>query len=122
MEITDVKISGKTRIRFNGQEYSSPSDLPPDAREAYRKAALAGSTSLNRCLDKIILQRRRMSHERRNRLRPYDEILSVVENNGHVTLPICSEPFFSRRQVKMAVALLVAGATVAFAVFARTIG
>lgn len=80
-------------------------------RAVYRKAALAGCSSLNRCLDKIIL----------HRPGSYDDILSVVENNGHVTLPQFSEPFFTRHRIKVGVALLGASLAVALALV-KTVG
>jgi hypothetical protein len=118
MGITDVKINVKTRIRFNGHDYSSLDELPPDARAAYRKAALAGSTTLNRCLDKIVLQRRRQ----RGRCSVDEDIMRVVENNGHVTLPVSAELSPSGRKIKVALVLLGTLAAVACAVFARTVG
>jgi hypothetical protein len=36
-----MNIKLTTRIRYQGQEYSNPNDLPPDARAAYERA-LAG--------------------------------------------------------------------------------
>ena len=33
-----VSITLKTKIRYNGQEYSSPAELPPDVRVAYEEA------------------------------------------------------------------------------------
>jgi hypothetical protein len=36
----------KTKIRFNGQEYSSPAELPPDAHAAYEKAIAVRQTDV----------------------------------------------------------------------------
>jgi hypothetical protein len=120
LEKTDcVKTGLKTKIRFNGQEYSSPSQLPPEVRAAYRQAAMSTAASLNKCLDKIILHGNEIPRDRHNGTRPYEDILSVVENNGHVTLPVSSEPWPTRRQVKVALAVLAAVAAAACAVFAR---
>jgi hypothetical protein len=118
MGITDVKINVKAKIRFNGHDYSSLDELPPDARAAYRKAPLAGSTTLNRCLDKIVLQRRKRS----GRCSVDEDIMRVVENNGQVTLPISAELPLSRQKIKVALVLLGTLAAVACAVFAKTIG
>jgi len=38
-----VNIRIKTKIRYNGQEYSTPAELPADARAAYEKALRSGS-------------------------------------------------------------------------------
>src|SRR5947207_7865905 len=37
-----VNIKVKTKIRFNGQEYSDPNQLPPEVRAAYDKALSSG--------------------------------------------------------------------------------
>ena len=116
-----MNINVKTKIRFNGQEYSSPGELPPEVQAAYRKATTAGSASLNKCLDKIILNGHAIPGDREDGPRFYEDIMSVVENNGHVTLPISSEPWLTPRQVKLALAVLGAVAAVAFAGVAKTI-
>ena len=33
-----MKLNVKTKIRYNGQEYSDPNQLPPEVRAAYQKA------------------------------------------------------------------------------------
>src|SRR5204862_8113330 len=38
-----MKINLKTKIKYNGQEYSSVEELPPEARSAYEKAIAAES-------------------------------------------------------------------------------
>ena len=38
-----MKISLKKKIKYNGQEYSSVEELPPEARSAYEKA-MAGNS------------------------------------------------------------------------------
>ena len=48
--------------------------------------------------------------------------MSVVENNGQVTLPGASQPLFTKRQLKLAAAVGGALALVGLAVAARTIG
>ncbi|HEY2123837.1 MAG TPA: hypothetical protein VGG94_00115 [Chthoniobacterales bacterium] len=114
-----MKIGPKTKIRFNGQEYSSPSQLPPEVRAAYRQAAMSSSTSLNKCLDKIILHGDEIPRDRRSGTRPYEDILSVVENNGSVTLPGSSESWPTRRQIRIALAVLAAAAAAACAALAK---
>jgi len=38
-----MKVNLKTKIKYNGQEYSSVEELPPEARSAYEKAIAAES-------------------------------------------------------------------------------
>lgn len=116
-----MKIGVKTKIRFNGQEYSSPRQLPPEVQAAYRQAAMSSPASLNKCLDKIILRGDENPHDLDNGIRFYEDILSVVENNGSVTLPVSSEPWPTRRQIKVALVVLATAAAAAFAVLAKTV-
>ena len=37
-----MNITLKTKIRYNGQEYSSVDDLPPEVRSLYQRATAAG--------------------------------------------------------------------------------
>lgn len=116
-----MKLNVKRKIRFNGQEYSSPDELPPEAQEAFRKATLSGITSLNKCLDKIIVNGHEIPRTGEQGRRLYEDIMSVVENNGQVTLPISSEPLLTSRRIKMVLAIVVAAAAVALAVVAKTL-
>jgi hypothetical protein len=111
----------KRKIRFNGQEYSSPDELPPEAEVAYRKATRAGTASLNKYLDKIIVNGREISRDGEQGRRLYEDIMSVVENNGHVTLPVSSEPLLTGRQIKMVLAVAAGVAVAALAVVAKTL-
>ena|SRR5436190_10667446 len=49
-----MKVNIKTKIKYNGQEYSSVEELPPEARAAYEKAMAAGGTSVS---TKIVFNR-----------------------------------------------------------------
>src|SRR5207247_8321482 len=42
-----MKINLKTKIKYNGQEYSSVKELPPEARSAYEKAIAAESATIS---------------------------------------------------------------------------
>jgi len=42
-----MKINLKTKIKYNGQEYSSVEELPPEARSAYEKAIAAESATIS---------------------------------------------------------------------------
>ncbi len=105
-----MNINVKTKIRYKGQEYSSPDELPPEVRSSYEKA-LAGAAK-----SKIVINGREfgseneMSNDMRNF---YDDMINVVQNNGEVTLPIVSRssnPLITRGQMKLI--LLVAGALI----------
>jgi hypothetical protein len=116
-----VSINVKKRIRVNGVEYSSLDQMPPELREAYLQAMAPGYPTLHRALDKIVVNGRRIvGRERDERL--YDEIMSVVENNGEVTLPSSTEPLLTRRQIKVVAAVIAALAVGAVAILAKTVG
>ena len=92
-----------------------------EAQAACRNALMHGSVSLNKCLDKIILNGQVIPRGREDGRRLYEDIMSVVENNGAVTLPVSCEPWLSPRKVKVALAVAAAAAAVALVVAARTI-
>jgi hypothetical protein len=81
----------KTKSRSNGREYSAPSELPPKGRAAYEK--LSHRSQVSKDAQKLD-----------------DDVLSVIENNGEVTLPGSGqfEPHWTKRQRQFV--LLVAGA------------
>lgn len=115
-----MKASLRTKIRYHGQDYSSLEELPAAAREAYRKANASGTVALNHVLDKILLSGHRFGDKGGIRWL-YDDVMSVVENNGQVTLPSSSEPLLTKRQIKLIVAFVSALAVVAVAVVAKAI-
>jgi hypothetical protein len=45
--VRQMKVNLKTKIKYNGQEYSSVEELPPEARSAYEKAIAAGSATIS---------------------------------------------------------------------------
>jgi hypothetical protein len=98
----------KTKIRFNGREYSDPSELPPKARAAYNKAMSEGAAK-----KRILVNGTESSNQSDvpgDAQKVYDDVLSVIENNGEVTLPGFgqSESHVTKRQLQFV--LLVAGA------------
>jgi hypothetical protein len=95
-----VKINVKTKIHYKGQECSDPSELPPDVRAAYEKALSSKGSGEK----KIVVNGEEFAGEKQmpdDVSRLYADIMSVVQNNGHVTLPICAdrEGFLSKRQI-----------------------
>ena len=114
-----MKINLRTKIRYNGREYSSPSQLPPDVRAAYRKASASHGIALNRVLDKIVVTGRFFADYRRDPQWFYEDIMSVVESNGEVTLPVTPARFLTRGRIATALVLLGTLAAAAVAVLAK---
>jgi hypothetical protein len=104
-----VQIRIKSKIRYNGQEYSSPRDLPADARAAYDKAmrAPALATSHN-----IVINGQKFANEidlPAGQKKIYDDVLALIQDNGEVTLPGVhqAEPLLTPGQTRLV--LLLAG-------------
>lgn len=104
-----MHIRIKSRIRYNGQEYSSPRDLPADARAAYDKAMRAPAlvTAHN-----IVINGEEFANEidlPPGQQRIYDDVLALIQDNGEVTLPGVrhAEPLLTPRQTRLV--LLLAG-------------
>jgi hypothetical protein len=105
-----VNIKVKTKIRFNGQEYSDPNQLPPEVRAAYDQA-LSSDVANQRIIinGQEVMNRGEMPADVRKLC---DDVMSVIENNGEVTLPVAArcEPLITKRQLQLI--LLVAGALI----------
>ena len=114
-----MKITVAATVHFNGHPYASPTELSPSAQAAYQNNLAPGGISLNERLGKIVLYGKELTGLGRNGNRIYDDIIGVVENNGHVTLPRSTEHRFTARQIAIGVAVLVALATLAVAVLAK---
>jgi hypothetical protein len=111
-----VSITLKSKIRYNGREYSSPSELPPDIRLAYEKALHEGDIKR-----KFVVNGQRFASEDAmpGDLRKLcDDVMSVIENNGEVTIPNeqKSDKLLTKREVSIAIAV---GAGIAALVLAR---
>jgi hypothetical protein len=91
-----VKITLKRNIRFNGQEYSDPNQLPPEVRAAYEKAMKSAAVRQN-----IVINGQELATDNEATRRLCDDILSVIENNGEVTLPNIrgANPLLTKRQL-----------------------
>ena len=114
-----MNIKIKTKIRYKGQEYSDPSQLPPEVRAAYQDSMKSGSAT-----KKIVFNGEEFANQSEmpaDVRKLYDGVLSVIENNGEVTLPATrpSEPLITKRQMRMILvvvaAVLVAAAALAIA-------
>lgn len=112
-----MSITLKRKIRYNGKEYSSPTELPPEVRTAYEKA-------LREVATKFVFNGEEFANEE---AMPADvrklseDLMSVIENNGEVTIPNGkSEPLLTRREI--VVVALFAGGIVALVVARLVIG
>ena len=113
-----MKTSPKTTVEYDSQDYCNRDPLPGRVRGAYHRATARGSLALNHLLDKIVITGQQFADNRETR-RLYQDVMRVVENNGHVTLPVSSEPFLAKRPVKVALVCLSAAALVALAIVAK---
>jgi hypothetical protein len=85
-----VKTNVKTKIRYNGKEYSSPEELPAEVRAAYYKAM--ADDAVRR---KVVINGQEFATQNEmpaDVRKLYDDVLSVIENNGEVTLPSEEKP------------------------------
>jgi len=115
-----VKITVAATVHFNGREYSSSDELPPGAQSAHRDAIAPGGLSLNERLGKIVLYGKELTALGRSGDRVYEDIMRVVENNGHVTLPVSTtEHRLGARQIAIGLAVVIALATLALAFLAK---
>src|SRR5438876_9353948 len=106
-----VSITLKSKIRYNGQEYSSPAELPPDVRAAYEKALHDGAVK-----KKFVFNGEQFANEEAmpaDVRKLCDDVIGVIENNGEVTIPNWerSEPLLTKREI--AVVAVFAGGIVA---------
>jgi hypothetical protein len=94
-----VSITLKRKIRYNGREYSSPAELPPEVRMAYEKALHGGAVKKKFLFNgKTFANEDAMPSDIR---KLYDDVMSVIENNGEVTIPNGkkSEPLLSKQAI-----------------------
>jgi hypothetical protein len=105
-----VSITLKTKIRYNGQEYSSPAELPPEVRIAYEKALHSGAVK-----KKFVFNGEQFANEEampEDVRKLCEDVMGVIENNGEVTIPNGkSEPLLTKREI--AVVAIFAGGIVA---------
>jgi hypothetical protein len=111
-----VSITLKSKIRYNGKEYSSPAELPPDVRMAYEKALHEGPVK-----KKFVVNGQSFANEDAmpaDLRKLCDDVMSVIENNGEVTIPNCKnrERLLTKRELAIAVAV---GAGIAVLVLTR---
>jgi hypothetical protein len=114
-----VSITLKSKIRYNGKEYSSPAELPPEIRMAYEKALHDGAVK-----KKFVFNGQPFANEQEmppDVRKLCDDILGVIENNGEVTLPNGkSDPLLTKRE--LAIVGVFAGGIVALVVARLVLG
>jgi hypothetical protein len=102
-----VNIRIKSRIRYNGQEYSSPRELPAEVRDAYNRALRNPAVVT---AHKIIINGQEFAGETdlpAGQKRLYDDVLALIQDNGAVTLPDArsAEPWLTAGQTRLVVLL-----------------
>jgi hypothetical protein len=114
-----VSITLKSKIRYNGQEYSSPAELPPEVRIAYENALHGGAVK-----KKFVFNGEQFANEDAmpaDVRKLCDDVMGVIENNGEVTIPNGkSEPLLTKREI--AVVAVFAGGIVALVLARLALG
>jgi hypothetical protein len=99
----------KTKIHYQGKEYSDPSQLAPEIRAAYEKALKGESPPRSHVSCKFVVNGREFPGDAgmpANVRQLCDDVMSVIENNGEVTLPgrSATDSLITKRQWQMIVA------------------
>ena len=114
-----MSITLKSKIRYNGKEYSSPAELPPEIRMAYEKALHDGAVK-----KKFVFNGEPFANEQEmppDVRKLCDDIMGVIENNGEVTIPNGkSDPLLTKRE--LAIVGVFAGGIVALVVARLVLG
>lgn len=96
-----VSITLKSKIRYNGREYASPAELPPEVRLAYEKALHDGA--VKKRFTKFTINGQQFDSEDAmpaDIRRLCDDVMGVIENNGEVTIPNGkSEPLLTKKEL-----------------------
>lgn len=121
----NINFNVKTKIRYKGQEYSDPNQLPPEVRAAYEMALREGAGSA--AAGKIVFNGQECASE--NEMPPderkaYHDIMSVIQNKDQVTLPSGqrSEGLLTKGQIKFILFLIGLLAVFILLVITRRIG
>jgi hypothetical protein len=104
----DVSVTIRTKIRYNGQEYASMAELPPEVRAAYESALHDG-----RLHKRFFFNGHPIASEAEMRAdfgKVCDDVMNVIENNGEVTIPNGggAEPWLTKKEVAI-IALFTGG-------------
>src|SRR5438552_18814185 len=98
-----MSVTVKSKIRYNGQEYTSPAELPPEVRAAYEKALHGGSVKTRFVFNgQQFANQEAMPADVRKLC---DDVMGVIENNGEVTIPNGEpEPLLTKREIAVVAA------------------
>ena len=114
-----MSITLKSKIRYNGQEYSSPAELPPEVRMAYEEALHDGAMK-----KKFVFNGQQFADEEAmppDVRKLCDDVMGVIENNGEVTIPNGkAEPLLTKREITLVA--VVAGGIVALVLARLALG
>lgn len=104
-----MKFRAKTKIRYEGREYSNVNELPPEGRTAYEKALQSAAT--HPASTKVTFNEEEYADPDDmpdGVSRFCENVMSVIENNGEVTLPIFSTggPRVTKSQRRLILAVL----------------
>lgn len=85
-----MNIKIKTKIRYNGQEYTSPDELPAEARSAYAQAMSGTPTAASNSVvsKKIMLNGQEFSNENEMpaaERKLYDDAIQLMRDGGAAT-------------------------------------
>ena len=121
-----MSVTIKSKIRYNGQEYSSPAELPPEVRAAYEKAVRGRPAGFAGAIKKkFVINGEEFANEESmpaDVRKLYDDVMGVIENNGEVTIPNGGkdEPLLTKKEI--AIVALFAGGIIALVVARFVIG
>ena len=80
-----MSVTIRSKIRYNGQEYATSAELPPEVRAAYERALHDGAVH-----KRFVLNGHPIASEvemRADFCKICDDVMNVIENNGEVTIP-----------------------------------
>jgi len=87
-----MNITLKTKIRYNGQEYSSPDELPPEIRSFYEQAMKGGANLLVKksVTGRLVVNGKEISASgmSADEKKLYDDAMQLVRDNSAADLTI----------------------------------
>ena len=100
----EVKITLKSKIRYNGQEYSDPNQLPPEVRAAYEKAMSDGALR-----KKFVINGQEVTDQNEAARRLCDDVMNIIEHSGTTASSSSprAEPLMTKRQLQIVLLLVV---------------
>jgi hypothetical protein len=106
-----MNVTVKTKIRFNGNEYSSPDELPPEARSAYERAMAGGSdpTANRGITTRLVVNGQQFSSPAEMpaaERKLYDDAMQLVHDNAPAAATISKQSpadpgWLTKRQIQL---------------------